>query len=146
MATLQILVTATGPDNQQVSASFTLTVQPPLTTGQGLGLLGTYYNGTDFNSFCFDEIDPQVSFNWGDASPGASVDGQDFSVIWTGQVLAPQSGLYTFYTYSYDGARLWVNGQQLIGNWDQRDGPKTPSTLQAGQLYDLTMEYNEGDR
>ena len=56
VAVLQILVTATDADNQQVSAPFTLTVYPPLQpAGQGLGLLGAYYNGANFDSFCFDE-------------------------------------------------------------------------------------------
>ena len=116
MATLPILVTATGPDNLQVSAPFTLSVYPPtLSAGQGLGLLGTYYNGTSFNSFGYDEIDPQVNFYWGGGSPVPNIGGDNWSAVWSGQVLAPQDGLYTFYTYSDDGACVWVNGQQLYG-------------------------------
>ena len=36
-----------------------------------------------------------------------------FSARWTGQIEAPYSGTYTFYTVSDDGVRLWVNGVQL---------------------------------
>ena len=60
-------------------------------------------------------------------------------------MLAPQSGLYTFYTYSYDGACLWaVNGQQLIGDWDGSGSAENTIYLQGGQPYALTMQYNEG--
>ena len=83
---LQILVIAVDADNQQVSAPFTLYVEPPqLPAGQGLGLLGYYYNGI-FGSFSTDEIDPQVAFNWSDFPlADTSYNGE----MWTGQVLAP---------------------------------------------------------
>ena len=143
MAHLQILVTATGPDNLQVSAPFTLIVLPASLSGTGLGLLGTYYNGDNYNtpsnSFCFDRIDPQVNFNWGYGSPGASVNSTCFSASWTGLVLAPVSGLYTFATSTDDQSALWVNGQQLFG-WTQW-GSSGSITLQAGQLYYLTMDF-----
>ena len=144
VATLQILVTATGPDNQQVSAPFTLYVYPPTqSAGQGLGLLGTYYNGTNFNSFGFEEIDPQVNFYWNGNSPAPNVGGDNWSAIWSGLVLAPQDGLYTFYTLSDDGACVWVNGQQLYG-WCGGGWGSGSIALQAGQLYNITMEYNQG--
>ena len=144
VATLQILVTATGPDNQQVSAPFTLYVYPPTQfAGQGLGLLGTYYNGTNFNSFGFEEIDPQVNFYWNGNSPAPNVGGDNWSAIWSGLVLAPQDGLYTFYTLSDDGACVWVNGQQLYG-WCGGGWGSGSIALQAGQLYNITMEYNQG--
>ena len=139
VATLQIIVTASDADNQQVSAPFTLNVYPPTqSAGQGLGLLGAYYNGTNFDSFGFDRIDPQVNFGWGGASPGAPVGETNFTTMWTGQILAPQDGLYTFYTIVDDAAALWVNGQQLFG-WSGSNS--NTITLQAGQMYDITLEY-----
>ena len=55
-------------------------------------------------------IDPTVDFDWGTGSPAAAIGADTFSVRWTGQVQAPFSGTYTFYTVSDDGVRLWVNG------------------------------------
>ena len=58
-------------------------------------------------------------------------------------MLAPQDGQYTFSTLSDDGVQLWVNGQLLIDDWNTQ-GPTWESgtiTLQAGQLYDLTLNY-----
>ena len=138
--TLQLFVTATDPVNQQASAPFTLTVTPPLATAQGLGLLGAYYNGDNFNSFGTDEIDAQVGFNW-NGFPIA--DTSDNSEIWTGQVLAPQTGAYTFYALACGYSRLWVNGQ-LLYDWADSWNYSWISgsiNLQGGQLYDITLEY-----
>ena len=146
VATVQILVTATDANNSQVSAPFTLHVYPPQTAGQGLGLLGTYYNGNanwDWENIGADEIDPQVAFNW---SNFPITDTSRNLVMWTGQVLAPQSGVYTFYTVSCGYSRLQVNGQLLYDwtdNWD--NWISGTITLQAGQLYDINLEYsNQG--
>ena len=55
------------------------------------------------------------------------------------------SETYTFTTLSDDGARLWVNGQQLINNWTVHPPTENSGTitLTAGQKYDLKLEYYE---
>ncbi|HEU0011347.1 MAG TPA: PA14 domain-containing protein [Verrucomicrobiae bacterium] len=66
-----------------------------------------------------------------------------FSVRWTGQIEAPESGDYTFHTFSNDGVRLWVNGRKLIDNWT--DHGETEDTgrieLEAGKRADVKLEY-----
>ena len=68
-----------------------------------------------------------------------------FSVRWTGQVQPRLTGTYSFYTYSDDGVRLWINGQLLVDNWTDH-GPTENAAqiaLVAGQLYDVRMEFYE---
>jgi hypothetical protein len=87
-----------------------------------------------------------VNFTWGTGSPAGVVKPDNFSVRWTGQVLAPVTGSYTFVTVSDDGVRLWVNGQLVINNWtDHAQTTKTsaPIALVAGLKYAVTMEYYE---
>jgi len=43
--------------------------------------------------------------------------GDTFSCRWTGYVKLDNNELYTFYTYSDDGVRLWVNNILIINNW-----------------------------
>jgi hypothetical protein len=66
-----------------------------------------------------------------------------FSVRWTGQIEAPESGEYTFHTFSNDGVRLWVNDRKLIDNWT--DHGETEDTgrieLQAGKRANVKLEY-----
>src|SRR5260370_16045275 len=66
----------------------------------------------------------------------------DFSVRFSGQVLADYSQTYTFYTRSDDGVRLWVNNQLLIDNWNGHAVTENQASiyLTAGQWYDIKME------
>ncbi|HXI59794.1 MAG TPA: PA14 domain-containing protein, partial [Polyangia bacterium] len=67
----------------------------------------------------------------------------DFSVRFSGQVLADYSQTYTFYTRSDDGVRLWVNNTLLIDNWTGHSATDNQASinLSSGQWYDIKMEY-----
>ena len=67
----------------------------------------------------------------------------NFSVRWSGQVLAPVTGTYTFTTTSDDGVRLYVNGQLLIDNWTDHGVIQNSATiaLVADQRYDIRMDF-----
>jgi hypothetical protein len=108
----------------------------------GNGLQGQYFSGMAFNAPVLTHIDAAVNFNWLD-SPGTGVPSDQFSVRWTGQVEALYSEVYTFYTQSDDGVRLWVNGQQLVNNWTDHASVENSGSiaLSAGQRYDLKMEF-----
>ncbi len=130
------------------SQSVPLSQQGTVTTGggNGSGLTGTYYNSNDLTGTAvLTRTDAQINFQWGQGGPGSPVNNDNFSVRWTGQVEAPASGTYTFKTFNDDGTRLWVNGVQLINDWNGH--PQTwqqgTITLQAGQKYDIKIEYFE---
>jgi hypothetical protein len=113
--------------------------------GNGTGLKGDYYNGTNFDTFIETRTDPTVNFNWG-GRPTDSVNWDNFSVRWTGFVTAQTSETYTFTTNSDDGARLWVNGQPLVDNWINHSATENSGqiALQAGQTYSIRMDFYEG--
>ncbi len=106
-------------------------------------LLGQYYTGTNFNTLVMTRLDPGINYNWSTTSPGPNVPLTDYSVNWTGTVTPLYSETYTFYTQSDDGVRLWVNGQQLVNDWNVH-GSKQDSgmiALTAGQPYSINMQY-----
>jgi hypothetical protein len=113
----------------------------------GSGLTGEYYSGAaSFANLVFTRTDATVNFNWGSGSPGPGIGINDFTVRWSGQVLAPVTGNYTFSTVSDDGVRLWVNGQRVINNWTDHStttNNAAPIALVAGTKYAITMEYYE---
>ena len=123
------------------SASFSWATTSPL---NGTGLRGEYFNGTGFQTLVTSRVDSTVNFNWGSGSPAAGVNADGFSVRWTGKVLPAYSQTYTFTTSADDGARLWVNGQQIINRW--RNGSSTTSgtiALVANQEASIVLEYYE---
>ncbi len=110
------------------------------------GLQATYFNNMTLSGApVLSRVDATVNFDWAAGSPAPSVNVDQFSARWTGQVFAPVSGLYTFQTTTDDGYRLWVNNVLLIDKWiDQPPTTYTGTiTLTGGQSYDIKIEYYE---
>lgn len=110
-----------------------------------VGLRAEYFDEPDFTGPKLERVDTTVDFRWGTGSPDPSMDGNTFSVRWTGSVVPQYSEAYTFYTQSNDGVRLWVDGQLLIDNWTRHETVEDAGTivLQAGRPYSLRLEFYE---
>jgi hypothetical protein len=114
----------------------------------GTGLKGDYFNNKFLTGApVLTRTDPVVDFQWGTTgSPDSGIPNNQFSARWTGQVQAQCSEAYTFYAFSDDGVRLWVNNQLIIEKWFDQTGPELASTaisLVAGVKYDIKVEYYE---
>jgi len=113
----------------------------------GTGLDGSYFNNVKLEGApVLKRVDPVINFQWNNAAPGAGVPADKFSARWTGQILAPSTASYTFFTRSDDGVRLWVNGKLLIDNWTGHSAvydQGVPVALTAGRKYDIQLEYFE---
>ncbi|HKQ77387.1 MAG TPA: glycoside hydrolase family 9 protein [Blastocatellia bacterium] len=121
---------------------------PPMSPpGNGDGLRGTFFQGTALaGAPLLTRVDPTVNFNWAGGSPAPGVVPADqFSVRWEGQVEARSNELYTFHVTHDDGARLWVNDQQIINNWTDHAAIEDSGTiaLQLGQRYTIRLEFYE---
>ncbi len=114
--------------------------------GTGTGLFGRYYDSQNLLLVSRAVVSAKVDFDWGADGPGLSSN-DHFSARWTGKVQPQFTGDYTFYTYTDDGVRLWVNGEQIVDDWTSRPAAEKKATktlsLEAGKLYDITMEYYE---
>lgn len=128
------------------NTTYTATYQATATF-TGNGLKGDYYaNTTSFvGTPAFSRTDTVVSFNWGAAGPGGGVSADNFCVRWTGQVQPPTSGTYTFYTFSDNGTRLWVNNQLIIDNWTAPSASEVNGTisLTGGTKYNIRLDFFE---
>ncbi len=133
------LIEATLPFNGDRLATYTGLLQ------DGNGLRGEYYDNIDFTNLLVTRTDPTVNFNWGTGSPDPKIAPDTFSVRWTGQILAPTTGTYRFFTTSDDGSRLFINGQEVVSNYRDQAATERSGTiaLVAGQRYNLQLEYYE---
>jgi hypothetical protein len=114
------------------------------TIGTQNGLSATYYNNKDFTGGSVPRIDSTVNFDWWTAAPVSGIDPETFSVEWTGSVQAPAAGIYTFYTQSDDGVRLWVDNKLLIDNWTNHSSTENSKTIQLfvpGKKYSIRMQF-----
>ena len=116
------------------------------------GLLGEYFGDRDFQNLKLARLDPQIRFSWGQGSPDPSLDKENFSVRWTGKLMAPRTGLYSFYFDADDQARLWINGEErpqvplkklevVRGRIVEKQLSSPPMQLLRGQPVDVRMEF-----
>jgi hypothetical protein len=109
------------------------------------GLRADYYNDTTLTNWVMSRVDPIIDFDWGTGAPAAALPVDGFSVRWTGQIVPSFTQMYTFYTRSDDGSRLWVNGTLLVDHW-VNEGPTEWSgsiALTAGTPATIVFEYYE---
>jgi uncharacterized repeat protein (TIGR03806 family) len=118
--------------------------------GTGTGLSGAYYSDQySWHPFevapTLTRVDPTIDFDWSVVPPDPSIDESLYTVAWTGDVQPQFSEVYTFYTSTADGVRLWVNNQLIIDQWvDQSETDWSGSiALLAGHRYPIRMEYYE---
>lgn len=103
--------TATEPAISATPTS-TLTPTPLITHWQGEYYANRGLAGTP----AWVRNDVNVSFNWGQGSPGSGLGQDDFSVRWT-RTLDFEGATYRFSVQVDDGARLWVDDKLLIDAW-----------------------------
>ena len=120
---------------------------PPTFTAaepSGSGLVGAYYAGRQFERLVLERTDTAVDFAWA-AAPATGLPSDGFSVRWTGHVLPPVTGTYTFTTSTDDGVRLWVGGQKLVDDWADHGTTSRSGTvsLTAGVRVPVLLEYYE---
>jgi hypothetical protein len=108
----------------------------------GAGLTGQYFHNADFTGLAVERTEA-VAFSWGTAAPAPGMDGNSFTVRWTGQVEAEFTEAYAFQTQSDEAVRLWVDGQLLIDNWTPHGVTTNSATINlvAGQRYDIRVDY-----
>ena len=81
-----------------------------------------FYYGTSFNTFALQRQDPQINFDWQWWVPYPNGPLDQFSVRWEGDFNFATAGSYRFSVSADDGARLFVDGQQILDRWTTSSG------------------------
>lgn len=111
------------------------------------GLKGEYFNNKDLSGEpALVRLDEEIDFNWDDNSPDWNkVYWEGFSVRWTGQFIAPETGNFEFSLYTDDGSRLYINDELLIDSWTDRgsapEEAKGSIKLEEGKPVNIKIEY-----
>lgn len=104
---------------------------------------GQFFNNPDLVPLpVLERYDPNISFNWGQGSPGANVPANNFSVRWTRYEDIPSTENYLFTLTVDDGARLIIDGIPVIDNWQ----PSAVHTVTANRSlargrHKIVLEY-----
>jgi len=107
------------------------------------GLTGIYRN---WEGSTYTRVDPAVDFDWGTGSPMPGlIDDDEFRVRWSGTVVPEFTETYTFYTFTDDGVRLFVNGELVIDKLTPQPAFEWTADvdLTAGVPCEVVMDYFE---
>lgn len=109
------------------------------------GLTATYFDNDNFMGNNIKVIDPFIDYNWGFGSPYPFINKDNFTVVWSGQIVPPKNGIYTFYARTDDGVRLWINDRLIINYWKHKWAWEVTGriVLLGDKKYKIRMEYFE---
>ena len=112
--------------------------------GEKGSLTGYYFDGKNFDRLVYKKNDTAFHFIWGNGSPDR-LPADGFSVRWKGSICPEETGTYNFYTAADDGARLWINGQLVIDDWNAHgvEVHQGSFLLEKGKSYPVCIEYLE---
>jgi len=115
-----------------------------LISGNNHGLRGEYYPNMDLSGNPKEiRIDSTVNFVWDSKSPVAGFSVSNYSVRWTGQLVAPKTGKYQLALTGDDGYRLFLDDSLVINDWKVQ-GPSTNTCnveLLKGSRHNIKIEY-----
>ncbi|PTY05588.1 alpha-xylosidase [Opitutaceae bacterium EW11] len=124
-------------------------------TGKAGGLTGTYFADAAFSRPVATRVDGQIAFITpkGDAATNEplhpALPNGDVSVRWEGFVEAPETGNYTFQTYSDGGVRLWIDDRQVMNHWRQDWLPGDEFAqvqLDGGRRHRIRVEWTKDQK
>lgn len=139
---------AKGPINLPSTIGGTTPGNPTTPTpapAKGDGLSGAYFaNRTLSGTATLSRVDANLNFSWS-SIPAQGIPADNFSVRWTGRLLASKTETFTFCTKSDDGVRLWLGSKLLVDNWTNHSTTENCAqiALQQGNYYGLKLEYYE---
>ena len=105
---------------------------------------GEYFNNKNLSGApVLVRNDAGIDFNWEGGSPATGINADNFSVRWTATIYF-SPGRYRFTANTDDGARVWVNDQQIINAWydHQSQDISGEINLPGGNVV-VKMEYYE---
>ena len=122
-------------------------------TGDGDGLLAEYWDNINLlGAPGHSQVEPNVYYRFEWEAPISIADwalaqsfGRDsFAIRWTGDLMAPLDGKYTLH-FSYDDrVRMFLDGVQVLDQWDSFGGEDSVSlSLKGGQRYTIQIDYAE---
>lgn len=110
------------------------------------GLKATYWNNLRMEGdvAAVQELPSPIDLhNGGSTAFAAGVHLQNFTAVYEGNFCPEKDGAYSLMIEGDDGYRVYVDGQEVIGNWGEHASEKREYVLNAkgGKAYAIKVEY-----
>jgi beta-glucosidase len=110
------------------------------------GLKAEYFGNRDFEGApVMTRVDPQIDFVWWEEAPAPQLDQDNFSVRWSGVIVAPETGEYSLGGYGFSEFKVLFDGKEL-GRYYGRHRPDwrmETVRMEAGKSYKIKVEFRE---
>ncbi len=108
---------ATGKDTVQVAVNATGNLLPAANVSNTVnGLNYSYYQGSNSVIPNFSSLSPVKTGTVGTFDVSVASSTTSFAINYTGYIMVPTDGQYTFYTNSDDGSNLYIDGVLVVNN------------------------------
>lgn len=115
------------------------------------GLVAKYYllNEDDLSFGEYKSTYIEENINYPDMSKAIAERAEAVNYVatrWTGRIVAPESGYYTFSAYSDNGVRLYIDGEKLLDWWVNKWDVEQVSKeiyLEKGEAHEFVFEWME---
>lgn len=135
-----VVTDSAGNTRYAYSTAIDITAPAPVTSGFVANYYADGFNGPSQLS----RIDNAIDFNFAsDPIPTSTLSADDLAANWSGHVIAPATGQFSFYATSTGRVIIWINGEEILdhsGNGTtefKSDG----AMLNAGQRYLIRVKY-----
>jgi hypothetical protein len=119
----------------------------PVVNGNGDGLQAVYFNDPNFTGNVISRVDATVNFDTGGNAPVAGIEPDTFSVRWTGEIQARETGVYLFRTVGDDAIRLYLDDILVASDWGATHPAQTTDSprmyLKGGERIKVRLEYSQ---
>ena len=108
------------------------------------GLKGEYFDNLEWNGEPkHTQVDKEVDFYWWDKAPFEDLDGDNFSIRWTGYLVVAEDGEYALAGDGFFHYELFLNEESIARNSNIHHANKRFKymDLKAGEKYKIKLEY-----
>lgn len=111
-----------------------------------LGLAASYFDNTELSGEpVYTNQDQAIDFHWTLYAPNEKLQTDHYSVRWTGELIAPESGEFQIGLEGNDGFRLYLDDKILVDRWNKQSYHKdlASHSFIKGKRYAIRIEFHE---
>ena len=108
------------------------------------GLKGEYFDNQNWEGEPkHTRVDEEIDYYWWDKAPFEDLDGDNFSIRWTGYLVVPEDGEYSLAGDGFYHYELFINDESIAKNSNIHHANKRFKymDLKAGEKYKIKLEY-----
>ena len=136
-----------GSDLAEGMPEFTKIPSVYLRTPEGKqGLKGEYFDNVELKGTpVYTKIDDQIDFSWAMTTPDPRLKTSNFSIRWTGSLVAPETGTYSISGRGRPSLKISCDGNEVYAHYSKLKS--FDIDLEKGQKYDVEIDYknNQGE-